>query len=151
MARSLSNLVNNLSAGIHKIKCKYGHDDKKNQTCGIKYIYCDCFFKYTNFKDDLIEYKCLCYNKNDQQKFDEKLKKRFLNKYKFSNYDNNKFILLLEKGVYYPYEYMDDWKKFNETPLPEKKYFYSNLNMENITDADYAHVKRISKDFEIKN
>ena len=46
---------------------------------------------------------------------------------------------------------MDDWKKFNETPLPEKKDFYSNLNMENITDADYAHVKRISKDFEIKN
>ena len=26
---SLSNLVNNLSEGIHKIKCKYGHDDKK--------------------------------------------------------------------------------------------------------------------------
>ena len=25
---SLSNLVNNLSEGIHKIKCKYGHDDK---------------------------------------------------------------------------------------------------------------------------
>ena len=46
---------------------------------------------------------------------------------------------------------MDDWKKFNETTLPEKKDFYSNLNMENITDADYAHVKRISKDFEIKN
>ena len=29
MTRSLSNLVNNLSEGIHKIKCKYGHDDKK--------------------------------------------------------------------------------------------------------------------------
>ena len=26
---SLSSLVNNLSEGIHKIKCKYGHDDKK--------------------------------------------------------------------------------------------------------------------------
>ena len=25
---SLSNLVNILSEGIHKIKCKYGHDDK---------------------------------------------------------------------------------------------------------------------------
>ena len=33
----------------------------------------------------------------------------------------------------------------------KKKDFYSNLNMENITDADYAHVKRISKDFDIKN
>ena len=29
MTRSLSNLVNNLSEGIHKIKCKFGHDDKK--------------------------------------------------------------------------------------------------------------------------
>ena len=29
MASSLSNLVNNLAKGIHKIKCKYGHDNKK--------------------------------------------------------------------------------------------------------------------------
>ena len=28
MASSLSNLVNNYSAEIHRIKCKYGHDDK---------------------------------------------------------------------------------------------------------------------------
>ena len=27
MASSLSNLVNDLSEGIHTIKCKYGHDD----------------------------------------------------------------------------------------------------------------------------
>ena len=47
----------------------------------------------------------------------------------FSNNDINKFLLLLRKGVY-PYEYMDDWEKFNETTLPEKEEFYSNLNME---------------------
>ena len=41
MASSSSNLVNNLSEGIHRIKCKYGHDDKKCETCGIKYEYCD--------------------------------------------------------------------------------------------------------------
>ena len=41
MASSLSNLVNNLSEGIHKIKCKHGHDDKKCETCGIKNKYCD--------------------------------------------------------------------------------------------------------------
>ena len=42
MASSLSNLVNNLSEGIHRIKCKYRHDDKKCETCGIKYNHCDC-------------------------------------------------------------------------------------------------------------
>ena len=46
---------------------------------------------------------------------------------------------------------MDDWEKFSETSLPEKEDFYSHLNMEDITDADYAHVKRICKDFDIKN
>ena len=35
MASSLSNLVN-LSEAIHRIKCKFGHDDKKCETCGIK-------------------------------------------------------------------------------------------------------------------
>ena len=46
---------------------------------------------------------------------------------------------------------MDDWEKFNEASLPEKEHFYSNLSMENITDADYAHAKRVSQDFETKN
>ena len=68
-----------------------------------------------NFKDDLIEYKCLCCTKNYQKKFDEQLKKQqFFNAYTFSNHDIYKLILLLQKGVY-PYEYMDDWGKFNET------------------------------------
>ena len=54
MASSLSNLVNNLSERIHKIKCKYRHYDKKCETCGITYKICDCFLEYANFKDDLI-------------------------------------------------------------------------------------------------
>ena len=58
---SSSNLVNNLSEGHHRIKCKLGHDGKC-ETCGIKYKYCDCFLEYTNFKDDLIECKCLSCN-----------------------------------------------------------------------------------------
>ena len=52
---------------------------------------------------------------------------------------------------FYPYEYMDDWEKFNETSLPEKEDFYSHLNMEGITDIDHAYAKRVCKDFEIKN
>ena len=45
---------------------------------------------------------------------------------------------------------MDGCEKFNETSLPEKEDFYSNLNMEHVTDADYRHRKRVLKDFEIK-
>ena len=75
------------------------------------------FLKYTNFKYDLIQYKCLCCNKNYQKKFDENLKKRQIYTYKFSNHDINKFVLLLQKGVY-PYKYMNDSGKFNETSLP---------------------------------
>ena len=51
-------------------------------------------------------------------------------------------------GVY-PYEYIDEWGKSNEKSLP-KKDFHSNLNIENITDLDYNHAKRVCKDFEIK-
>ena len=74
MARSLSNLVNNLSEGIHRIKCKFRRDEKKCETCGIRYKRCDCFLEYTNFKDDSIEYKCLICNKNCVITFDENLK-----------------------------------------------------------------------------
>ena len=93
------------------------------------------FLEYINFKDDLIEYKYLCCNKTNQQKFDEKLKEKFFNINKFSNHDINKFLLLLRKDV---------------TSLPEKEDFYSYLNMGDITDEDYAHTKRVLKDFEIK-
>ena len=46
---------------------------------------------------------------------------------------------------------MDDWEKVNETLLPEKENFYSQLNMEDLTDADYTNAKTVCKDFEIKN
>ena len=46
---------------------------------------------------------------------------------------------------------MDNWEKFNETTLPEKEQFYSNLNIEEITDVYYMHEERVWKDFEIKN
>ena len=38
---------------------------------------------------------------------------------------------------------MDDWEKFNETLLPAEEEFYSHLNMEDITDADYAYKKSL--------
>ena len=32
---------------------------------------------------------------------------------------------------------MDGWEKFEETDLPPKEAFYSKLNMQGISDADY--------------
>ena len=42
MANSLPNFVDNLSEGIHTMKCKYRHNDKKCETCGISYGVCNC-------------------------------------------------------------------------------------------------------------
>ena len=44
---------------------------------------------------------------------------------------------------------MDDWEKFNQITLLGKEEFYSNLNMEDIRDADYMHPKRVCKGFGI--
>ena len=46
---------------------------------------------------------------------------------------------------------INDSKTFHEIWLPEKEDFYSQLNMDDITDADYVHAKRVCKDFETKN
>ena len=62
----------------------------------------------------------------------------------------NKFVLLLRKGVY-PYEYMDTWERFSEISLPSKEIFYSNLNMEDISDIDYRHANNVFKRFILKN
>ena len=52
--------------------------------------------------------------------------KKFTNTYEFFNGDINKFILLLREGVNL-YEYMDICERFNETSLPKRKCFHSNL------------------------
>ena len=57
---------------------------------------------------------------------------------------------MLRKGVY-PYEYMDSWERFNETSLPSKEDFYSNLNMEDIDDIDYRHGNKVFKGFKLDN
>ena len=52
--------------------------------------------------------------------------------------------------IVYPYEYMDRWKRFDEISLPKKEIFFSNLNMEDITDVDYKYAEKVWKNFEIK-
>ena len=46
---------------------------------------------------------------------------------------------------------MADWEKFSETSLPGKDAFYSQIDMDEITDADFTYKKKLCKHFEIKN
>ena len=37
---------------------------------------------------------------------------------------------------------MDSWERYEENTILLKEAFYSELNLENITDKDYEHVKK---------
>ena len=117
MSTSLSNLVDNLSEGIHN----------------NRYADCKSFLDYMKTKDENLIFKCFSCKKNYEKDYNKELIERFANIYEFCNEDLNKFILLLRKGVC-PYEYIDNWERFDETSLPDKESFYSSLNMENIDD-----------------
>ena len=111
MSSSLSNLVDNLSEGLH---------------CD-KFIDFKSCFDYMSVKDDQrsctqLIFKCFECKKNYKKDFNKELIKRFASIYEFCNEDINKFILSLRKGVY-PYEYMDSWERFDETSLPDRKSF----------------------------
>ena len=54
------------------------------------------------------------------------------------------FFFQLRKDVY-TYDHMDKWENFNETSLSEKEEFYNSLNMEDITERNYMHAKRVCK------
>ena len=134
ISSSLSNLVDNLAEGLHS--------DKSTD--------CKSCLDYMSIKDNQLISRCFECKKNYKKEFNKELLKRFANIYEFCNEDINKFTLLLRKGVY-PYEYMDSWERFDETSLLDKEAFYSNLNMENITNVDYRHAKRVFKRAALKN
>ena len=46
---------------------------------------------------------------------------------------------------------MNQWKKVYEISLPDKEKFYSELNLEHITNEDYKHAKTVRNAFKIKN
>ena len=149
MSLSLYKLVDNLSEGIHNNKCS---DCKPN----LDYV------RITKNKKLLL--KCFNCNIYYKKKFNNDLIKKFKNTYSFCNKDTtelfrirqssleriNKFVLLLRKGVY-PYEYMDTWERFSETSLPSKEDFYSNLDMEDISDIDYRHANNVFKRCKLEN
>ena len=45
---------------------------------------------------------------------------------------------------------MDNWERFDETLLPDKKSFYSELYLEDITDKDYPHAQKVFKEIGLK-
>ena len=59
-------------------------------------------------------------------------------------------MLLLRKGVF-PYDYFDGPDRFHETELPPQKCFFSELNQEDCSNDDYAHAKKVWKEFKCNN
>ena len=144
MSMPLSKLIDNLSEGIHNntcINCKSCLDYVRSASVVDTYI---------KTKNEKLIFKCFNCKTYYEKGFNKELIKRFSSTYEFCNGNLNKFILLLRKGVY-PYKYMDNWERFNETSLPNKESFYSNLNMENIDDIDYRHGNNVFKRFKLKN
>ena len=137
MSTSLSSLVDNWSE-IYKKECK---------SCKERKIMSEC--RLVGLTNNDLYYKCKECN-DESYKSINGLNKKFPIVHQFCKSDLNKFVLLLRKGVYH-YEYIDSCEKFNETTLPPKESFYSKLNLENITEKDYAHTQKVWKVFEIKN
>ena len=140
-----------------KKKC----DDSKTITHKLKSIDSFRFMptSLSEFVDNMsrnfnsIECKSCTENNNrceQCKKLIEVLIKQFPSIYQFWSGDSNKFILLLRKGVY-PYEYMDSWEKFDEATLPPKDAFYSNFNLEDISDGNYENAQKVWDVFEIRN
>ena len=138
MSTSLSNLDDNLS-GVYVKECKRCMERKK--------IRLNC--ELTGFKNGRLNYKCKKCKKLITKLANESIK-NFPTLYKFCNDNLNKFFILLRRSIY-SYEYIDSWERFDENTIPPKEAFYSELNLENITDKDYEHVKKVWETFEIRN
>ena len=134
MATSLSKLVDNLTEDIHGDKC----------------VDCKSDLSYMKVIDEALIFRCFNCKKIYEKEINKELIERFASTFKFCNNDLNKFVMLLRKGVY-PYEYLDGWDKLNETSIPNKESFYSNLIMENITETDYIHANNVFKTFKLNN
>ena len=76
----------------------------------------------------------------------DKGKEFFVQTQKLAKYSRTKFNMLTSKGVY-PYEYMTDMRKLEETELPEIEDFYSSLKETNISEEDYQRAKEVWKVF----
>ena len=134
MPSKLSNLVNNLSE-INNKDCKKCIERKN--------IKSEC--EFIGLKNNRLNYRCKECNVTSNKSANDLIEK-FPNAYQFCNGDLNKFVLLLREGVY-PYEYMDSWERFNETSLPTKEDFYSELILEDLSDRDYSYAQKVFNEY----
>ena len=130
MATSLSNLADNLSE-INNKNCKKCMERNK--------IKSEC--RYIKQKENKLIYKCKKCDDISYKSVNGFIQ-NFPSIYEFCNKNLNKFVLLIRKGVD-PCEYMDSSERFNERSLSDKEYFYSELDLECITDEDYVHAQKV--------
>ena len=60
----------------------------------------------------------------------------------FHDTPNAAIDLLLRKGIY-PYDYMDDMGRFDETALPTKDNFFNKLRDQACSDDNYANAVNV--------
>ena len=70
-------------------------------------------------------------------------------KYTRKVFKKEKLELMTQKGVY-PYDYMDSFERFNETQLPSKDDFFSQLTQDAITDEQYCHATKVWEIFNLQ-
>lgn len=132
----IKNISKKIPGGVSLLpvnKERYISFTKNIQDTNIKLRFIDSF----RFMPSSIE-KLSSYLNDDEKTITQKFCK-----------DTRQFKLLTRKGVF-PYEYLDNWDKFQETSLPNQNLFYSSLKNENITDDDYEHAKLVWQTFNMK-
>jgi len=60
--------------------------------------------------------------------------------------DDDEFNLMIQKGIY-PYDYIDNYERFNETKLPNNNEFYSKLNYSECSNEDYERAQIVWNKF----
>ena len=127
---SLQKLVDNLSELNISEKCNQQCKNYKRQNNTLIYDCNECNTRSYKAIKSLIE--------------------RFPNVYAFCNNNLDKFLLLQRKGVC-PYEYMDNWSRFEETTSPLIDKYSSDVNNSNSSKADYVYSNIVWTIFKIKN
>ena len=129
-------IIKEANSVANKIKCISQNQEKMISFNLDQYKFIDSFQFMPSSLDSLVK------NLKDKGIDYFKHTKRF--------YKGELLDLITRKGVY-PYDYMDSFEKFEETELPPKESFYSQLSKSHISDSDYEHAKLIWEKFEIKN